>query len=352
MKPLAIIISTAFCVFGTSCLFAPPDTDLRVFDYSSEKAVASIPAPGYYREILCKNVVSGCMPKIDSAFFTMAQDGEYPNARLILRKRDQTGGEVSRYQLPLFDSVFHAKGVYSLSSDAKRITYWEGEKRLHVRELASGKDRVVFTLPSKELSVEEMAWPESGRIIFAIIDVESTSVTIHVLGQDGASRQRTFTDLGYSYPGLSVSPDGKWIWCERKFKAAAGSTDSQIVLISTDTLEVAHVVPSVKVPQQVGHGVWSDDSKSFGFMLWSELAATKKPADFYHYRLADKSLKHITTGIGSDACIAIANGEIQILKNHNSVHVFSERDGSPIRVLKAPVAGFLNRIPGTTRWVY
>ena len=348
------MLTLAFCVLLTGCgLSGNPSPDLEVFDYSSGKTINRIPSPGFYRETICKNVSSGHMPKVSSAFFTMAQDGLTPNASLVLRRRDKDGNEVSKTLLPWFDAAFHERGVYALSDDATRIAYWEGRKHLHVRKLESGDDRVVFTKAKADSSVEQMAWPESGRIIFALTDMESTtSVTIYVLGQDGTSRHGTFTDIDYSYPGLSVSPDGKWIWAERKFKPDGGETDAQIVVINTETLKVEHVVPQAKTPQQVGHGIWSDDSKSFVFMLWTQLADTKKPADFYRYELADRSLMHIATGIGSDACISINNGRIFILKNHSSVHVFGEHDGSNIGILPTPKAGFLNRIPGTSRWVF
>jgi hypothetical protein len=354
MNTFAFILTMAFCVLGTGCgVSGSPSPDLEVFDYSSGKTIDRIPSSGPYREIICKNVASGQMPNVSSAFFTIAQEGEPPNARLALRKRDNNGREMRKVLLPWFDAAFHERGVYALAYDATKIAYWKDRKHLHVRKLESGDDRVVFTKVTADSSVEQMAWPESGSIIFALTDMKSiSSVTIYVLGQDGTSRHSTFTDLDYSYPGLSVSPDGKWIWAERKFKPDGGEADAQIVVINTETLKVEHVVPQAKTPQQVGHGIWSDDSKSFVFMLWTQLADTKKPADFYRYELADRSLMHIATGIGSDACISINNGRIFILKNHSSVHVFGEHDGSNIGILPTPKAGFLNRIPGTSRWVF
>lgn len=352
MKNLTFAVSAALLLLGSACFTGHSGTGFEIFDYSTGEVINRLPPLGYHRELLGEIITSdGHGASIKSAFFTIAQEGENRDARLIVRRRDHSGNEVRRFQLPRFDAAWFQEGVHAFSSDGRKLAYWKGRKHLHVRDLASGSDRVVFTLPNaKGKYLKQLAWPTSGRLVIAFTRYDDpTAITIQVLGLDGNARSRTFPNIR-SYPGLGVSPDGKWMWAVRG-RASPGK-DGQVVIVNLEALRIDHAVPMTKTPQPTGHGVWSDHSRSLVFKVWTEMAADKKPADFYHYRLADKSLKHVTTGIGGDQPIAIVNGQIHILKNRSSVHVFSERDNSFMGVLPSPKAGGLRRIPGTTRWVY
>lgn len=352
MKTLSLIVSAIFCLLGSACSSGSLMPSFDVFDYSTGKVINSLTPLGYHRELLGKIITSdGHGASMKSAFLTIAQEGENTKARLIVRKRDHNGNEVRKFEMPRFNAAWFQRGAHAFSSDGRKLAYWKGGKHLHVRDLKSGSDPVVYTLPDAEDKyLEQLAWPTNGRLVFAFARFDDpTAITIHVLGLDGTARSRNFPNISV-YTGLGVSPDGKWMWAVRGWEPR--DENGQVVIVNLETLRIDHIVPMTKTPQPTGHGIWSDNSKSLMFMVGTKLAADKKPADFYHYRLADKSLKHITTGIGGDQPIAIVNGQIHILKNHTSVHVFAEHDSSYIGVLPSPKAGGLRRIPGTTRWVY
>jgi len=344
MKPAVTMMTAMGCIFATSCgLVGGRNPDLRIFDYQEGKVVATIPAKEY-RELPCDG------PLVQGFFFTMTLEGK----GLVLRKRDKDGKEARRYELPMFSSVFHEPHLFSVSRDGKKIAYWTSDRRnLHVRDLESGNDRIVFSYKNPEASCHLLDWTPGGGIVMEIEmehDINRPSrPTIHRIDPDGGVKSREFKGIETMCPYMLLSPDGRWICAI--LDAAPASKEGikpgdQVALIDVDTLTIKHRVPHLKSAQRINVIRWAADSNTISYILEPE---SGKGGDMYVYDIRKNATKKIAGPdvggvIGSDASAIMVSEK-------DEFRLYNYPGGTWSNTKHPPDGDSVRWIPGTTRLV-
>jgi WD40 repeat protein len=344
MKPAVIMMTAMGCIFATSCgLVGGRNPDLRIFDYQEGKVVATIPAK-QYRELPCNG------PLVQGFFFTMTREGN----GLVLRKRDKDGKEARRYELPMFSSVFHAPHLFSVSRDGKKIAYWARDDHdLHVRDLESGNDRIVFSYKNPEASCYSLDWTPGGGIVMAIEVEHDISrplrPTIHRIDPNGGVKSREFKGVEMMCPYMLLSPDGRWICAifdDSPASKKGVEPGDQVALIDVGTLAIKYHVPHLKSAQRINVIRWAADSNTIAYILEPE---SGKGGDVYVYDIRKNATKKIAGPdvggvIGSDA-----NEMMISLKN--SLRLYNYLENSWRDAIHHPDGSACGWIPGTTRLV-
>ncbi|MCF7676078.1 MAG: hypothetical protein K9N23_20635 [Akkermansiaceae bacterium] len=348
MKPVSVIdsISTAAVMFGyflgTGCgLVGGTSPDLRIFDYKDGKVVATIPAKKY-REIPCDG------PLVQGFFFTMTREG----GELVLRKRDKDGNEAHRYKLPLFSSVFHDPHLFSVSRDGKKIAYWSSDERdLHVRDLESANDRIVFSGRNPEASCDLLDWTPGGRLIVAIGDENDVDrPTVHMIAPNGDVKSREFKGIETMYPYMCVSPDGQWICAilDRVPALTQGWTPGdQVALIDLETLTIKHKIPHSKADQSIYVIRWAANSKAVSFIVKPDAG---HGGDVFIYDMGKKLMKKIIGGPEIGGIIGSVSNEIMVSEKEG-FRLYDYIDATWTDAKHQPDGVAVRWIPGTTRLV-
>lgn len=221
-----------------------------IHDYSTGKSVAEIPM-GNFREIIRQEA------RPVGAFYTMTRE----NDQLIIRKRDSSGQEKSKMELPLLETVWHDEHWCALDDTAARLAYFDSnKKRLMLRMLVDGTTRAI---PSpaidSSVSIRLFSWTGPNSLLLLSTrrekdnEMEASSINV-----DLGKIHTQGIDLDWTTSPV-LSPDLKWL--------AGVANSGHLVVINASTFNRESVIANPISEVRITSPAWSADSQWLYYVM-------------------------------------------------------------------------------------